>query len=76
MLEIFTPPVEGEPQVRLPKPRALMFDEVREKQGGGFVLEAHIEKGFGPFKRVVEVDFMGGPWVARASARPLRGSGA
>lgn len=47
-----------------------MFDEVTETWGG-YVLEAQIEKGVGPFKWVEEIGFLGGAWVARASARPI-----
>lgn len=47
-----------------------MFNEVTETWGG-YVLEAQIEKGFGPFKRIEELGFLGGAWVARASASPI-----
>lgn len=70
VIEIFSPPAEGAPVVRLPKPRPLMYNEVSESTGG-YVLEAQIEMGFGPFKWIQELGVMGGQWVARASARRL-----
>ena len=73
MIELFSPPAEAvESMVHLPKPRALMFDEVTETHGG-FVLQAQIQRGFGPFKYYAELNFLGGNWVARASSRPRAG---